>query len=390
VQTTGAANTNRNILLVDDEQAVLDGIARRLGKDYPLTMANEPLAALDMLSGNQRFAVILTDMQMPGMDGVQFIRRAREISPQAVFLMLTGNQDLPTATRALNEGQVFRYFTKPCASADLRAGLDAALRQWDLLQAERELLQRTFVGSVNILCDIMGIAQPLLSVINERMQRLIRTACGTLGWRTHWEYLVAGKLALVGFVLIKPEAFANFLSNRPLSESDKKLYFGALETSAQLLTKIPRLERIAALVRRMGQTDGALPPGAEGDLNCDVQSGGTMLGLALAHVIGTRKFGVDPAINSAVRQLYWSPDSRLMQVFRDQDKRILTSSGMTKQLHLSQLSAGMVLAEDINVSSSHIALRAGDILTDIAVAHLPTISGIPTMMSVQVLGANAH
>lgn len=390
MQTTVAPNTNRNILLVDDEQAVLDGVARRLGQDYQMTLANDPTRALDMLSSSQRFSVILTDMQMPGMDGLTFIRRAREISPQSVFLMLTGNQDLPTATRALNEGQVFRYFTKPCASADLRAGLDAALQQWELLQAERELLQRTFVGSVNILCDIMGIAQPLLTVINERMQRLIRSACATLGWPAHWEYLVAGKLALVGFVLIKPEAFASFLSNRPLSESDKKLYFGALETSAQLLTKIPRLERIAALVRRMAQTDGLLPPGAEGDSSCDVQSGGTMLGLALAHVIGTRKFGIDPACNTAARQLYWSPDSRLMQVFRDQDKRILTSSGMTKQLHLSQLSAGMVLAEDINVSANHIALRAGDVLTDIAVAHLPTINGIPTMMSVQVLGAGAH
>lgn len=384
MQTTESANTNRNILLVDDEQAVLDGVARRLGQDYQLTLANDPHAALELLSGQQRFAVVLTDMQMPGLDGLAFIQRARGIAPHSVFLMLTGNQDLPTATRALNEGQVFRYFTKPCASADLRAGLDAALRQFELLQAERVLLQRTFVGSVNILCDIMGIAQPLLSVINERTQRLIRTACASLGWRAHWEYLVAGKLALIGFVLIKPEAFASFLSDKPLSEADRKLYFGALETSAQLLMKIPRLERIAALVRRMGQTDGAIGLGAEGDINCNVHSGGTMLGLSLAHVIGTRKFGIDPSCNSAVRQLYASPDSRLLQIFRDQDKRFLSATGMTQQLHLSQLAAGMVLAEDINVSSSHIALRVGDILTDIAVAHLPTLSGIPTTMSVQL------
>ncbi len=176
---------NRNIMLVDDEQAVLDGIARRLGADYQLTLANAPLGALDILNSGEKFAVILTDMQMPGMDGLSFIRRAREVSPNSVFLMLTGNQDLPTATRALNEGQVFRYFTKPCASADLRAGLDAALRQYELLQAERELLQRTFVGSVNILCDIMGYAQPLLTIVNERMQRLIRSACESMaGKRT--------------------------------------------------------------------------------------------------------------------------------------------------------------------------------------------------------------
>ncbi len=376
----------RKILLVDDEQAVLDGIARRLGADYQLTLANAPFAALDILATGENFAVILTDMQMPGMDGLSFIRRARELSPQSVFLMLTGNQDLPTATRALNEGQVFRYFTKPCASADLRAGLESALRQWELLQAERELLQRTFVGSVNILCDIMGFAQPLLTIVNERLQRMVRAACDGMGWQAHWEYMVAAKLALVGFVVIKPEQFAQFLSNATLTGKDKELYLGALETSSRLLAKIPRLERIAALVKQMRTTDGALITTGGFDGTCDVENGGTMLGLALAHVIGTRKYGLDLASNLAIIQLYDAPDSKLIQIFKDHDRSIRVTKSKSKKVPLEELSAGMVLAEDITVKGSDFALRAGDVLTDVAVAHFPTISGIPTTMTIQVPG----
>ncbi len=375
---------NRNILLVDDEQAVLDGISRRLGADYQLTLANAPLAGLDKLSAGEKFAVILTDMQMPGMDGLSFIRRARELSPTSVFLMLTGNQDLPTATRALNEGQVFRYFTKPCASADLRAGLDAALRQYELLQAERELLQRTFVGSVNILCDIMGFAQPLLTIVNERMQRLIRSACESMGWQAHWEYMVAAKLALVGFVVIKPEAFANFLSSTAVTPEDKSLYLSALDTSARLLAKIPRLERIAALVHQMRVTDGALITSGGFDGACDIENGGTMLGLALAHVIGTRKYGIDIASNLAVEQLYSSPDGKLVQVFRDVDKNSRVARNQAKKLPLAELTSGMVLAEDVNVKGGYMTLRAGDVLTDVAVANLPSMPGVPLTMNVMV------
>ena len=330
------------------------------------------------------FAVILTDMQMPGMDGLSLIRRARELSPASVFLMLTGNQDLPTATRALNEGQVFRYFTKPCASADLRAGLDAALRQYELLQAERELLQRTFVGSVNILCDIMGFAQPLLTVVNERMQRMIRSTCESMGWPAHWEYMVAAKLALVGFVVIKPEAFARFLSCEPITEKDRELYSSALDTSARLLAKIPRLERIAALVHQMRITDGSLLTRGAFEGNCDVENGGTMLGLALAHVIGTRKYGIDIASNLAVEQLYSAPDSKLISIFHDVDKDSRVMRNKAKSLPLSELTPGMVLAEDVNVKDAYITLRAGDVLTDVAVANLPSLPGIPLTMNIMV------
>jgi CheY-like chemotaxis protein len=375
---------NRNILLVDDEQAVLDGIARRLGADYQLTLANAPLGAIDILNAGEKFAVVLTDMQMPGMDGLSFIRRARELSPTSVFLMLTGNQDLPTATRALNEGQVFRYFTKPCASADLRAGLDAALRQYELLQAERELLQRTFVGSVNILCDIMGYAQPLLTIVNERMQRLIRSACESMGWQAHWEYMVAAKLALVGFVVIKPEAFASFLSTSAITEEDKTLYLGALDTSSRLLAKIPRLERIAALVHQMRITDGALITSGGFDGACDIENGGTMLGLALAHVIGTRKYGIDIASNLAAEQLYAAPDAKLINVFREVDKNSRVARNKSKKLPLTELSSGMILAEDVNVKGGYMTLRAGDVLTEVAVANLPSLPGVPVTMNVMV------
>ncbi len=161
--------------------------------------------------------------------------------------------------------------------------------------------------------------------------------------------MVAAKLALVGFVVIKPEAFAAFLSTTAINDDDKALYLGALDTSARLLAKIPRLERIAALVHQMRITDGALITSGGFDGSCDIENGGTMLGLALAHVIGTRKYGIDIAANLAAEQLYTSPDAKLVTIFREVDKNGRVARNQAKKLPLTELASGMVLAEDVNV-----------------------------------------
>ena len=97
------------ILIVDDEQPLLNGLRRRLGDFYDLVTANSGDAALAEIEAHGEFAVVMTDMRMPGMNGVQFIQQARTVAPDSVYLMLTGNQDQATAIKAVNDGQVFRF-----------------------------------------------------------------------------------------------------------------------------------------------------------------------------------------------------------------------------------------------------------------------------------------
>ena len=88
----------KQVLFVDDEQSLLNGIDRRLGLEFELELATSGPEALEKMQNDGPFAVVVTDMQMPEMNGVQFIQNARKFAPDTIYLMLTGNQDLGTAT----------------------------------------------------------------------------------------------------------------------------------------------------------------------------------------------------------------------------------------------------------------------------------------------------
>ena len=131
------------ILCVDDDASILAAYQRNLRKQFPIDVALGGQEGLDAMANKGPYAVIVADMQMPGMNGVQFLTRAEEIAPDTVRIMLTGNADQKTAADAVNQGHVFRFLTKPCAPEELALMLSAALKQYRLVTAERELLEKT-------------------------------------------------------------------------------------------------------------------------------------------------------------------------------------------------------------------------------------------------------
>lgn len=134
--------TNGRILFVDDEPAVLHGIERSLGSTsapWECEFTTDPKDALTRLE-NGRFSVIVADMCMPGMNGAEFLARAHTIAPETVRVMLTVNSDIQTALEAVNRGHVFQFLVKPCDSTTLTQHLKIAVRQYELHQAERELI----------------------------------------------------------------------------------------------------------------------------------------------------------------------------------------------------------------------------------------------------------
>lgn len=102
------------ILLVDDEPNVLSALARQLHPLYQVSLTPSPEEGLLLLEREGPFAVVLSDMRMPKMDGATFLKHVRERSPDTIRLLLTGHADLESAIAAVNEGQVFRFLTKPC------------------------------------------------------------------------------------------------------------------------------------------------------------------------------------------------------------------------------------------------------------------------------------
>ncbi len=127
------------ILLVDDEPNVLQAIRRQLYKYFDIDTATSGQEGLKKIRDHDCYAVIVADMQMPGMDGIQFLLAAKEMFPKSVRIMLTGNADQRTAIEAINKGSIFRFLTKPCSSEDLKQAIDAGVEQHRYILAEQSL-----------------------------------------------------------------------------------------------------------------------------------------------------------------------------------------------------------------------------------------------------------
>ncbi|GFK92922.1 Cyclic di-GMP phosphodiesterase response regulator RpfG [Fundidesulfovibrio magnetotacticus] len=116
------------VLFVDDDQAILDSFRAAFSRRYILGLAGNAQEGLALLASGRRFDVLVTDVRMPGMSGLDFLARARELAPWSVRIVLTGHADVETAARAVNQGHVYKFLTKPCPRPELAIALEEALR----------------------------------------------------------------------------------------------------------------------------------------------------------------------------------------------------------------------------------------------------------------------
>jgi response regulator RpfG family c-di-GMP phosphodiesterase len=239
---------NNKILFVDDEPNVLDGYRRTLRKDYDVHIAEGGENGLATIEHEGPFAVVVSDMRMPGMDGVQFLRRVKEIAPEAVKMMLTGNADQQTAMDAVNEGSIFRFLTKPCPSETLVLTLNAGLEQYRLITAERHLLEQTLNQSLHVLVDILAIVNPTAFSRSARVKKLAREIADTLEIKNSWEVEIAAMLSQIGCITVPEDVLQKITSGAALTDKEASLYHQHPKTGHDLISQIPRMETVAEIV----------------------------------------------------------------------------------------------------------------------------------------------
>ena len=117
------------ILFVDDEPAILDGYRRMLHREFEVDTATGGEDGLALVRGAGPYAVVVSDMRMPGMNGAKFLAEVRQLVPETVRMLLTGYSDMDAAIDAVNEGNIFRYLTKPCEKEDLVKAINLSLEK---------------------------------------------------------------------------------------------------------------------------------------------------------------------------------------------------------------------------------------------------------------------
>jgi len=236
------------ILFVDDEANVLDALQRQFRKEYTVSTALGGARALKMIADEGPFAVIISDMQMPEMNGIQFLQAARNIAPDSVRLMLTGNADQKTAVDAVNEGSVFNFLTKPCPPVKMIRALALAVEQNHLIKAERELLEGTLNGSVKLLMDMMSMVAPDIFGRTLAIRDTAKLVAKEMQLENTWNLELAAMLSNLASVTLPPDTLKRFDAGELLTDQEKKMIERLPEVSKSLISNIPRLEMVSEIV----------------------------------------------------------------------------------------------------------------------------------------------
>ncbi len=246
----------RRILFVDDEPNLLAAVQRQTRRHFEIEIAVGGEEGLEKFRREGPFGVVVSDLRMPGMNGIEFLGKIREMSPPTVRLMLTGFADLEAAMDAVNESNIFRFLTKPCPPTRMLKALGDALEQFDLVMAEKELLEKTLSGSVKVLVEVLSMVNPNAFSRASRIKKYVSQIAEVLGLENRWRFEVAALLSHLGWVTLSQETLDKIIAGRPLTAEEKRLYEKHPRVAASLLQRIPRLEEVAAMVAKQNDPLG--------------------------------------------------------------------------------------------------------------------------------------
>lgn len=354
------------ILFVDDEDNVLSALKRQFRKQYSVSIAAGGAEALQVIANDGPFAVIVSDMQMPEMNGVQFLQAAQKLAPESVRLMLTGNADQKTAVEAVNQGAVFSFYTKPCTHELMSNALEKAVEQYRLITAERELLEGTLNGSVKLLMDMLSMVAPEVFGKTVVLQEMVDKLSSTMQLKDTWHLKLATMLSHIAYVTLPPETLARTCTNEALTLQEKDMVTRLPEVGKNLISNIPRLERVAEIVfyQQKRFNGGGFPVDTRAGEDIPQESRilkvltdlGSHKSLGMDYLQALKKMATengtyDPVVLKALASMLANDDAVLQK-------------NTTIDTTLNGLRAGNILLSDIETVDGKVLFAAGHKITE--------------------------
>lgn len=345
------------ILFVDDDPNILSAFQRHLRKQFEIQTALEGPQGLEAVRNDGPFAVIVSDLRMPQMDGIQFLSQVRALTPDSVRMMLTGNADLSAAVEAVNQGHIFRFLTKPCAAEVLTTALNAGIAQYRLVRAERELLEQTLRGTIKMLGEVLALLNPEAFGRASRITRYVREVALRMDAPDVWQLETAAALSQIGCIMLPEEALMKIYQGRSLSAEETQLFTMHPAIASDLLNHIPRMEQIAEIIAYQEKHfDGS---GTPHDLRTgrEIPLGARILKAVLD--FDTLEVGNTPKsdIIFSLKARSGTYDPRVLAAL---EAVIANEEGFeTRLVRAAELMDGMILAQDVTTFDGRLLITRG-------------------------------
>ena len=360
---------NRKVLLVDDDVNILAAYKRVLRGKLELSVAENGKEALNILKSSGPYAVIVSDYRLPEMDGIEILSRARDLFPDTVRIMLTGQADMQAAIDGINQGNIFRFLTKPCPSEIFLKQVYAAMEQYRLINSERELLDQTLKGSIKVLVDILALVNPMAFSRLGLIRSLAKNLARQLQVKDIWEVELAALLSQIGCVTVPPQILQRAFRQEDLTPQETALLCSHPQIGCDLLKYIPRMEEVAEAINyQMKNFDGSgYPPSSMGGEDIPVVSrilrvagdfevliSTSMPEMKAIRIMQEREGVYDPVILEVLK-------AEIIKLEQERTPILMA---------IYELMPGMILAEDILDGNGLVLITKYQEITDVLITRL--------------------
>ena len=405
-QLTTTAPYKPAVLLVDDEESILNSLRRLLrGQPFEVLLAGSGAQALEIMAA-QRIDLVMSDARMPGMDGAQLLAEVHRLYPATSRILLTGYADVTTIIKAINEGQIHRYISKPWNDEELPLILNQALEHQRLQRLTREQneqlkalnatlekrvvartaelqqtadmldlaydeLKRSYVTGTEVFSLLANLRLPKEKQTNRPLIELIRVYCQAqaMDEASVRDLTMAaalynvGKLAWTDSMMIAPSDM--------LQSTDRELYRAYPTQSESLLMTLEPMKDAARIIRHHQERwDGSgYPDHLKGE---SIPFGSRLLKLAVDFIELQRGLILERNMNSDESLLYIRKysgrlyDPGMVEDFVQACAAFLSDVTLgdpsVMVMTTRELTAGMVLARNLNADNGMLLLNAGKVL----------------------------
>ena len=225
------------------------GFQLNLRKDFELHLASDGVEGLEIFEKEGGFALVLSDMRMPRMNGAEMLAEIKKRDHEVSTILLTGHTDFDSAMAAVNDGNVFRMLSKPCPPERLIKVLNDGLEQYDLIRSKRILLDQTLRGAVDALAESLSTAKPLFFGRVQRVRRMANELAMKQDVPNAWRVDVASVFSQLAYLALPENVTEDVYYRRDLSKEVKALLAKFPEDTRNILNKIPGLEEVGEILK---------------------------------------------------------------------------------------------------------------------------------------------
>jgi response regulator RpfG family c-di-GMP phosphodiesterase len=365
------ADMKNRVLLVDDDVVVLATHQRILRGAFEVDTASDGLAALNELDTHGSYAVVVVDMNMPRMSGLELLVEMQKRSPHTVRIMLTSMSDQETAANAVNSGHVFRFLKKPCRPDLFIGAVRDAVAQHTLMTHERALLEQTFSGIVQLLTGVLATAEPESFGDGDKLRERARRIGQALKLPSTWELETAAMLLRLGVATIPQHVRDKLRTHEPLKPAESELVARIPEIGARIVEYIPRLAPVAEIIRHQGASFKGSVAAADGIGKIEAPLAARILH-ALSDLQILEESGLETeAALLRIRQQGGSYDPEVLKKIEVFYARSGANSDVeVEERMVEDLVSGLVLAADAVSDECVPLIAAGTTLTPVLVERL--------------------